>query len=57
MEQVTRKQFEELEALGLLKHGINKNYRIINKNKGSKRKKYWVAPEKRILNYINNSEK
>ena len=50
MEQVTRKQFEELEALGLIKHGINKN-------KGSKRKKYWVAPEKRILNYINNSEK
>ena len=57
MEQVTRKQFEELEALGLIKHGINKNYRIINKNKGSKRKKYWVAPEKRILNCINNSEK
>ena len=57
MEQVTRKQFEELEALGLIKHGINKNYRIINKNKGSKRKKYWVAPEKHILNYINNSEK
>ena len=57
MEQVTRKQFEELEALGLIKHGINKNYRIINKNKGNKRKKYWVAPEKRILNYINNSEK
>lgn len=57
MKQVTRKQFEELEALGLIKHGINKNYRIINKNKGSKRKKYWVAPEKRILNYINNSEK
>nr|DAQ57224.1 MAG TPA: hypothetical protein [Caudoviricetes sp.] len=57
MEQVTRKQFEELQALGLIKNGINKNYRIINKNKGSKRKKYWVAPEKRILNYINNSEK
>ena len=57
MEQVTRKQFEELEALGLIKHGINKNYRIINKNKGRKRKKYWVSPEKRILNYINNSEK
>ena len=57
MKQVTRKQFEELEALGLIKHGINKKYRIINKNKGSKRKKYWVAPEKRILNYINNSEK
>ena len=57
MEQVTRKQFEELESLGLIKHGINKNYRIINKNKGSKRKKYLVAPEKRILNYINNSEK
>ena len=57
MEQVTRKQFEELESLGLIKNGINKNYRIINKNKGSKRKKYWVASEKRILNYINNSEK
>lgn len=52
MRVVTRSEFDELREAGLIRFGRNKNYRIMNKNKSGKRKKYVVVEEQRILDFL-----
>lgn len=51
---VSRKEFDELRNAKLIRSSkYDKNYRIINKKKNSKRKKYYVVEELSILNFLN----
>jgi len=52
MIQVSQDDFHALMAHKLIKKGINKNYRILNKQKNSKRKKYYVSEEYSILQFL-----
>lgn len=50
----SRSEFDELRKAGLIRNSkYDKNYRIVNKKKGSKRKKYFVVEEKAILDFLN----
>ena len=54
---ITRDQFERLEKAKLIKHdAMNKNYCIVNKRKKSKRKKYFVEENFKILNFLGISK-
>ena len=51
---VNRSEFDELRNAGLIRASkYDKNYRIVNKKKCSKRKKYYVVEERAILNFLN----
>lgn len=53
MFRVSREKFKELRKAGLIQSGkTNKNYKVINKDKKSKRKKYLVAEEFKILKFL-----
>lgn len=50
---VLREEFERLSKAKLIDYSkVDKNFRIVNKNKSSKRKKYYVVETKSILNFL-----
>lgn len=54
---ITREQFDRLEKAKLIRHdSMNKNYCIVNRNKKSKRKKYFVEENYKILNFLGLSK-
>lgn len=57
MRQVTREEFQALMDAKLL-HScpMNKNYKVVNRKKKSKRKKYFVVEERKILEFLGEKE-
>lgn len=49
---VSRSKFDELRNAGLIHSGYDKNYVILNKDKNSRRKKYYVAEETPVLEFL-----
>lgn len=50
---VLREEFERLSKAKLINYSkVDKNFRIVNKNKSSKRKKYYVVETKGVLNFL-----
>ena len=57
MKQVTREEFQALmEAKLLHSRPMNKNYKVVNRKKKSKRKKYFVVEEHKILEFLGEKE-
>jgi hypothetical protein len=53
---VKREDFERLVKAGLINFSkMGRNYRIVNSKKKSKRKKYFVVENRKILNFLSNN--
>lgn len=55
MIQVSRADIDALRKVGLLKEGRDRNYTVINRKK-SRRKKYCVVEEPKILAFLNRKK-
>ena len=56
MIQVSRADIDALRKVGLLKEGRDRNYTVINRKKKSRRKKYCVVDEPKILAFLNRKK-
>lgn len=49
---VSRSTFDKMRDAGLIHGGYDKNYVILNKDKNSRRKKYYVAEESYVISFL-----
>lgn len=54
---VSRDEFDRLSKAKLIDYNkVDRNFRIVNKNKSGKRKKYYVVETKKILNFLGRNK-
>lgn len=57
MIQISKEQFDKLAKAKLLDYSkANKNFTVVNRNKKSKRKKYYVTALRSILSFLDIKE-
>lgn len=56
MIKISRSDMEALRKVGLIKEGRDRNYTVINRKKKSRRKKYCVVEEPKILAFLNRKK-
>lgn len=56
MIQISRADMDALRKVGLIKEGRERNYTVINRNKKSRRKKYCVVEDPKILAFLNRKK-